>query len=135
MAASWRCMCHTHTPLAAGSQLETERTNAINHEATAERLKGQIAALQEQKLKEQLQHSEDIDRLIAQLKDAQAKVAEVSEQRQKAEEKFLTARKCGVALVGGLGVDSLASAAARQVKLGRPRLQALLEQPATTRMS
>jgi lipoate-protein ligase A len=77
----------------AGSQLETERAKALSHEATAEELKQRIATLQELKLKEQLEHSEAIDKMIAQLKDAQAKVAEASEVRKKAEVKCITARE------------------------------------------
>lgn len=78
---------------ATGTQLESERAKAQSHEATAEELKQRIATLQELKLKEQLEHSEAIDRMISQLKDAQAKVAEASEVRKKAEVKYITARE------------------------------------------
>lgn len=76
-----------------GSQLEMERAKALSHEATAEELKQRIATLQELKLKEQLEHSQAIDKMIAQLQDAQAKVAEASGIRKKAEAKYITARE------------------------------------------
>jgi hypothetical protein len=75
------------------SALESERAKAVTHEATAEELKQRISTLQELKLKEQLEHSKAINKLLAELKDAQAKVAEVSEIRKKAETKYITARK------------------------------------------
>lgn len=82
--------------------MEAERARAQAHEATAEQLKQRIVHLQELKLKEQLQHSGAIDKLLAELRDAHAKVAEVSEIRQKAENKYITAREF-VFVWGGSG--------------------------------
>ena len=77
----------------AGAQLESEQAKALSHEASAEELKQRLASLQELKLKEQLQHSEAIKRLLADIEEAQAKVAQVSEVKKQAEYKYITARK------------------------------------------
>lgn len=70
-----------------------ERERALNHESTIEQLKQRILSLQQLRAHQQLAHGQQVDALLAQIRDAQAQVAEAGEQKKKAETKCLTARK------------------------------------------
>lgn len=79
--------------MCTGTALESEKAKALSHAENAEQLKQRLASLQEGRLKEQLEHTEAIKQLMAELEAAQAKVAEVSETKKKAEQKYITARE------------------------------------------
>lgn len=76
-----------------GQQLQIERERALDHESTIEELKERITSLQQLQAHQQVAHGQQIDALLAQIRDAQAQVAEASQQKKKAETKCLTARK------------------------------------------
>ena len=69
-----------------------ERGRALSHEATAHELRQQLSRLQEQRRGAQLQHARDMDALLAQVREAQERLAEAGELRQRAESRYLTAR-------------------------------------------
>jgi hypothetical protein len=73
--------------------LESERAKAEAHEATADELRQRIASLQDVKVRQQHEHGQAINKLLAELKEAQGRAAETGEAKRRAEAKYNAARE------------------------------------------